>query len=296
MWNNDEALNAFNDFWLERPKTVRQHSPEIWDKRAERWEGELRTDEGRKKRSNARIRSVVNFLKENGALEEDYNVIDIGCGPGRFVAEFSKYVNHAAGTDYSDTMCRFGEEFSKENGITNTEFIPCDFKAADIHALGWEKAFDLVFSCITPAVNSKESVEKTMQMSRKWCFNGTFVNAYDELAEDIARDVLGRPLPKKWDGRSLYALFNIIWLEGYFPRVSYYYEKSRCIYEADEKTARRMAEKNEIEPDDETIGKILKYLEEKKQEKGVLDYAFDFTYAWLLWDITEKTERNTYNG
>lgn len=296
-WNNSDQLEIFRQLWSGRSTCHMDHTDKVWDRRAESWEAGLRNDEARKKRSAERVADVTGFLINNGALDENYDVIDIGCGPGRFVAEFARRAKTASGTDLSGKMCEYGLEYCRSQGLSNVSFIPCDFKQADIKEMGWEKAFDLVFSCTTPAMNCSDSVEKVMQMSRRWCLNGNFTDVSDGLAEAVAKNVLNIPYVPRWNGLSSYALFNMLWLWGYSPLVSYYHENSIDSHLPDEATARKICDNLNLteKEKEESFGRILKYLEEKYEASGKLEYPFNCTYIWVLWDINYKCDRASYN-
>lgn len=69
------------------------HTADIWDKRMKNWKQNFWTanlkDNGSGK-SMARVRETAAYLKQAGVLGPDTDVIDIGCGPGRFVSEFAR--------------------------------------------------------------------------------------------------------------------------------------------------------------------------------------------------------------
>ena len=89
-WNNKEQLERFLSLQRKKPEMPVQHTRELWDRWAHNWESGLREDEARKERSRKRITATAEFLRSHGLLGADCEVIDIGCGPGRFVAEFAE--------------------------------------------------------------------------------------------------------------------------------------------------------------------------------------------------------------
>lgn len=294
-WNNKEQLERFLSLQRKKPEMPVQHTRELWDRWAHNWESGLREDEARKERSRKRITATAEFLRSHGLLGADCEVIDIGCGPGRFVAEFAKTAKHVTGTDLSPNMLDYAAEFCREQGLSNTSFTACDFKKADIRQLGWEKRFDLVFSSITPAVSDYTGVEKAMAMSRGWCFHASFLSRQDDLLRAVSEEVFGRKAASRWDGRSPYALFNILWLRGWHPYVSYYSEKSIDQYTADRALADRLAENLGIDREDEaSIVRILDFLQKKADSNGELHFPFRSDYIWLLWNVEEKTDRSSY--
>ena len=43
----------------------------------------------KKEKGDERVISAINYLDSKGLLEKNYDVADIGCGPGRFAAAFA---------------------------------------------------------------------------------------------------------------------------------------------------------------------------------------------------------------
>ena len=294
-WSNAEQLQRFMDLYQRKSRITKRHTKEIWDERAQSWEAGLRCDEERKKRSDNRIAAAAAFLRSHGLLGADCEAIDIGCGPGRFVAEFAKTAKYVVGTDLSPKMIDYAAEFAREQGLKNTSFIACDFKQADIDQYGWRERFDLVFMSITPAVSNFAGLEKAMSMSRGWCFNGSFLSGHDELLELVSKQVFGREPVPRWNGRTSYALFNLLWLYGWHPYVTYYTEESKVQYVPDRALAVSLAENLGIDRDDqERIEKIYRFMMEKAEKDGPLEYSFGSEYIWLLWNINEKADRASY--
>ena len=294
-WNNARQLAQFQALWERRPCVTKRHTRESWDLRAQSWENGLRSNEAKRQRSEQRVAATAEFLRAHGLLGPDCEAIDIGCGPGRFVAEFARTAKHVVGTDLSPQMLEYAQAFSREQGLENTSFVPCDFKQADLDELGWRGRFDLVFTSITPAVSGSAGLEKAIAMSRGWCFNASFLTWRDEFLELVSQEVFGRKAPQRWDGRSSYALFNLLWLRGWHPYVSYYAERSMDRYTPDHTLALTLAENLGIDPDDRaSVEKIYRFVMEKAGQDGQLCYGFECRYIWLLWNVNDRMERASY--
>ena len=292
-WKTEEELQRFVQLWDEKPLSGMCHTQEMWDIRADNWEEKLQKDRIRKEASDRRIDATARFLRERGLLGANDDVIDIGCGPGRFVEEFAKTVKLAVGTDLSPRMLEHAGAFAASQGKNNVSFTPCDFKKVDIDDLGWRKAFDLVFTSITPAVSRKKEVDKVMEMSRAWCFNSSFINVEDSLLTEISKNVFEKEPFVKWDGRVFYALFNILWLQGFNPYVTYYTEKSQETLEAGMALAERAADNLRISLEDkDAIEKIYRYVMENADKDGNITYHYESTYVWMLWDVRTQMKRN----
>ncbi len=220
-WN--ELCAHFKELWT-APRTPGgfSHTKALWDERAKDWQQELSQEGKMTFLTDRRIRESVRFLSGKGLLGPESDVIDIGCGPGRFVGAFAQTAHWVTGTDLSTVMTGLGAEYCAENGIRNVSFVACDFKTAVPEELGWSKRFDLVFSSMTPALGPYESFGKMMDMSRGSCCNTACIQSQSSLEREVARALGNEAPPPAWDGRLFYALLNLVWLAGYFPETDYY--------------------------------------------------------------------------
>ena len=272
-------LEYFRRLWHTRSRSPISHSAEIWDERALEWIEDLTPDGDGKRGMRERVDYTVNYLKNRGLLNDTDTVVDVGCGPGLFVAEFAKHVKKAVGMDYSERFVDYGAELCKSRGLNNTEFRSADFFALDVDAAGLTGAFDLVFTSITPAASGEGCLEKLIKMSRAYCYNTSFVHAGDSLAERVARDVFNDAYITRFDGEGFYALLNLLWFEGYYPE-TYYYDDLRTETIT---PSRRIAEKAASacgRSSDEDIAQVLRYLE----RLGETERVSHFRYGSVLWD------------
>ena len=293
-WTQQEELERFRELWLQKPQHALHHTAESWDVRAEGWSREITENGIRKKRSEQRVSETVEYLKNRKVLTPETEIIDIGCGLGRFVAEFAKTARHAVGTDISPRMLELGEEYAKAQGLSNVSFVPCDFKTADIRSMGWEKAFDVVFSSITPAVCTPDAIEKVEAMSRKYCFSSNFV--YSRF--DLAQRAYNAAFPgEKWcgarDGQSFYAMFNLLWLQGRFPEVRYYKEEDEERLPVSQELVTEMFRKiREDEFSGEARRKIYDFLLSEADSDGMVTCSSVVWYGWMLWRVDEQGPRD----
>lgn len=278
-------LNYFEQLWSQRSAGPVDHSSEIWDERAERWIANLNTEPGKTARKQ-RIRTLAAQLRSRGLLSGDQNVADIGCGPGLFVLEFARTARHAIGIDYSGRFVEHAKKLAAEREVANAEFLQRDFLTLDIEAEGLARAFDLVFTCLTPAATGAGSLEKLMGMSRGWCCNTTIVHAGDSLSEQVMRDVYGEELKSRWNGRSFFILNNLLWLRGYYPETFYYDDVRDETVVPDRNWAKKIAAYcGKKEKDD--IDRIREYLE----GLGEMPRHSTSRYGMILWNVNRKDKR-----
>ena len=281
-------------------KAAARNTSNLWNERADDWAMLLSTDTPFKRSLDARVASAAEFLRERGALKNGYSVIDIGCGPGRFVAEFAKTAAHASGTDISEKMVNHSAAYAESAGLKNTSFTACDFKAAQPSDMGWSKAFDLVFASITPAVGDMDGLRKMIEMSRAYCFNSSFVWNTDDLRDRISRNVFGAEPEEneQLDGRGFYSLFNLLWLDGYFPEVRYHNQELYEDTPVDDELIRyytRVFSKRGIDRA-EVYERIGAYLARLCRADGTVQTHSSRRYGWTLWDVRERGPRRVGIG
>lgn len=267
---------------------------ERWDKRASEWEEGLRNDEIRRVYYDKRIEATIGWLQSFGLFQGSCDIADVGCGPGRFVAEFAKKSRYVLGVDISPQMAEYGSAYSKELGLDNADFYTGDFSKLDIKSLGWQNRFDLAFSSITPAIRGKNGLDNLISMSRAWCFNSCFIYFYNELHDRILKDLFQLPPRREKTSHSYWfkQLFDLLWLRGYQPHVHYYTdhrEESRSV-------DRRFAEDLtnyllDEEASAENIESVLGYLEQNANENGKISFISECRYGWLLWNVNDRIGR-----
>ncbi|MDR1821139.1 MAG: class I SAM-dependent methyltransferase [Oscillospiraceae bacterium] len=284
----EEALGL--DYWRAQwerraePKAIAKHTPQVWNKRSREWIAELASEDG-KPSMLARVRQTTDFLLSRGALLPEYRAIDVGCGPGLFVAEFAKHIQTAAGLDFSDSFTEYGAKLARERGLQNAEFYTADFSALDIEKAGFSAAFDLVFTSITPAATGKGNLDKLIAMSRKHCYNAAFVHTEDELCSRAAREVFGTEYSPRFMGNGHNALYNYLWHLGYYPE-THYIDDVREL-PVGEHTAAKLAGSLNLE-DEAAIAEIKAWLEREK----ITSWRSEFKFGGLLWDVTARDSRN----
>jgi SAM-dependent methyltransferase len=285
FYGADADLAYFKGLWEKRSESPVQHSPEVWDSRAGEWINRL-GERGSGAHMRGRASAAAAFLKDRGLLGGSDSVIDVGCGPGLFVTEFAHTAKHATGLDFSARFIDYARKYAAVLGVKNVDFRQCDFNGLNIEEAGLVGAYDLVFTSITPAASGKGCLDKLMRMSRRWCYNASFVHAEDDLAERVSRDVFGHELVPRWDGRGFYALANLLWLSGYYPETSYYDETR------DETAAPTLSEAAGLASrcgyeNGEGAQRVLRYLE----AAGEVRRRSRFRYGVILWDVTRCDRR-----
>ena len=292
--DSHEQLRRFEALYDQIYDKRRAGRQDTWDHRAGDWDSKYRREE-EKDLHEQRVRDTAAWLRQRGLLGPDMDVADVGCGPGRYVAEFARTARSVLGTDISPKMTEYGEAYCRERGLTNTSFHAADFRNTDIAALGWEGKFDLTYSSITPAVSGLRGLDNFIRMSRAWCFNASFVYSDNPVHTAILGELFGREPRRNKTSHShwFYELFSLLWFRGYYPECHYYKQFKEAKLSADEATARRLTEYllDEEEATADNVRRVLRWLEDHAGGDGTVLEASDCWYGWLLWDVRDRHER-----
>lgn len=274
---------------------------DMWDRRVKNWKQNFWNQNLKKGKAMDRIMETADYLRVNGVLGPNTDVVDIGCGPGRFVSEFASTARRVVGIDISTRTIEYAQLFTREQGRDNTRFLVRDFCSMDLEAEGLYHAFDLAFCSLSPAVSGLEGLEKFMELSRSWCCMNAIVSGRHQLHERIAREVFHRDTLNSWNGRHFYTSFNTLFLTGYLPVTSYYTQTKENYRTADREFA-EISGSIILPPGERTtdrIEKIYRWMAEHADEDGNLYESSEFTYGRLLWNLKGKrtqTRRSVENS
>lgn len=288
----EKDFEYFSTIWEFKSKNREFHTEEKWNERAQDWNIELTENPEFVASTNERVQAITSYLKNRGLLTSTDSVIDIGCGPGRFASEFAKSCHDVVATDISPDMLALAEEYAKMQNQTNIDFIVCDFQKVDIDSLGWKKAFDLVFTSITPAISTVECLDKVEQISRGWAFNSSFLSWHDSLEVEIVSSVFGQDLPpQRAHSHWYYALLNLIWLQGYFPVTDYFtHTRNETMQLTDIIIDYYMRIFDGIDISNKRA-KLEIFLQSKTNQDVTIQRTTEKVYGWLLWNVNNKMER-----
>jgi SAM-dependent methyltransferase len=266
-----------------------------WDERSADWDAWLRGDDVRARQGEERVRAVAGFLRDRGLLGLDHDVVDVGCGPGRFVTEFARTARRVVGLDFSARMIEAGERLSRERGLADVEFSVCDFQAPDAFDPAWEGAFDLAFSSITPAIAGLDALERFIRLSRAWCMNVCFARYENELHDRVLAGVFGRPPRREQTGHShwLTELLDVLRHLGHRPEVATWEQPRELALPAGPALAGRLAEAL-LGPEERTGHNLLlieAFLRTIADPDGTVTERSDCRYGWTLWDVRARGAR-----
>lgn len=174
---------------------------------------------------------ILAFFKDNGADFKDKVILDIGCGSGRFSLELAKEAKSVYGLDISSKMLEHLKEDAKEYGFTNLTLLQSSWQDFNPQSLGVD--FDYVFASMTPALNSKESFLKALEIPKTaLCYVGWGRERSCEFLDAIFK-------PHNTTLQLPFGLPNVLqWLEEEnLPTPKHHYLENGYTYEADTQKA-----------------------------------------------------------
>ncbi len=169
-----------------------------------------------KEKSYQELKKIpIDFLKSKGILNKNTTVADICCGPGTHAVEFAKYCKEVFALDISDKMLETLKEKIHEENINNIK-IECQ----DFFKVNLSKKFDLVFVSMSPILNELETIDKLLNISKKYLFLIFWAGERENnIFNKCFKAIFKREF--KWDILDITIIFNYLYSLGYSPSIFY---------------------------------------------------------------------------
>lgn len=182
-------------------------SEEFWDLRAEEFNQSTETEP-----------LIEMFIKE-GVIDSNSEVLDLGCGPGKYSLEFASIARNVTAVDISSNMLNCAKKNAEQKGLKNIDFYKASWQETDLNKFKWHKKFDLSFASMTPGIINPEDFFKLLDSSKGYCYVSGFLEREDKL-KDRLEEYLGIKKPRENDTK-IYYMFNILWNMGIYPNIKY---------------------------------------------------------------------------
>ncbi|NMB42325.1 MAG: methyltransferase domain-containing protein [Firmicutes bacterium] len=221
----DAAFLREPDFWSKAWKESRKLSQqrrirrgkeamEYWNKMAPGF------GKSSPKQAQERLQKVMGILTAEGMLTPETEVLDVGCGTGRYALPLAGKVRQVVALDGAAEMCRLLKERAAKAGLQNINVLQRMWEDIDLEKEGLDNRFDLVFASMTPAVSDVETLLKLNQASRRHCcFIAWAEGSYSRLRQELLEHVLQENIPER--GYYIIYVFNLLYSMGYFPTMRY---------------------------------------------------------------------------
>jgi len=166
MWNIDWEKIDWERLWKEKireQRRVRHCDIDCWNRTAGDYAEWVRASD------YAYGRKVVEFLKREEMLKSEFEVLDIGAGPGSISIPLAEVVKRVVAVEPSSEMVKHFIKDAAERGLRNIEVINKKWEEVDISAL--EGKFDLVIASRVIGVfeDIGDFITRMSRVSRKYC-------------------------------------------------------------------------------------------------------------------------------
>ena len=193
---------------------------EIWDRGAEDYRDTI------KKNGYEYGRQMVDTIKE--IIKPDFEVLDIGAGPGTLAIPLAKLVNKVTALDPSKGMLKVLEESAVKDGLSNIETINKTWQEVDDTEI--KEKFDLVITSnvLWQFEDVGTQLMRIHDAARKYCC----VVLHARLIDDLDSELWSKIMNKEYDfGIDYIYIYNILYRKGIYANVGvidsgYTFEKS----------------------------------------------------------------------
>jgi len=112
---------------------------------------------------------LIDIIAANGVPIGRSTILDIGCGTGGFTIPLAKQGAMVTALDFSRNMLGKLSKEAKRVDLEEIRCLHCSWREIDPAVLRLEKAFDIVLSAFSQAVETEQDLIKMERCSRKWC-------------------------------------------------------------------------------------------------------------------------------
>lgn len=238
----------------------------LWDEKAEKFAAMKKTY------GTQLTDKVLLYLKERGILNKNTSVLDIGCGAGRYAVPFASACSSVTAADISGKMLALVQEEAVQHGLDNIATVKSDWRdLTDRH--------DLVFASMSPVIFCYEGLQKMSSLSNKFCVVARYINIHDTIVEAIEGEEHKNNPHKGRD--AAWAIFNLLWMDGYQPEITYLDRICDAPLTMEEAQARY-----HMQEEDKEL--LFKKLQPFINSDGMVDARNKSTLALIIWN-TNKT-------
>jgi 16S rRNA G527 N7-methylase RsmG len=171
--------------------------------------------------NNPRVEKLLAILNREKCISVDYDVLDIGCGPGNYSLPLADACRHVTALDSSVEMCRRLEQNIQAMGIENVKVLHRLWEKMDIAQEEMTAKYDLVLASMTTAVSDFKTLEKMNQASRANCCLAFWANkGINQVQEELWGLIFNEKAPDCGMVSVIYP-FNLLFSLGFYPKIEF---------------------------------------------------------------------------
>jgi len=224
----------------------------------------------------------LQLLDRLDALGKNCDVLDIGCGTGKYSIAIAKRCRSVTGIDFSPKMIEIAKAKADSLKLDNVSYFCEDWHDFDLKKAGWENRFDLVFAHMTPAIQSAHTFQKMIDASRGWCVLSKPTRRTDLVSDAVKKLVAVTERLESADNDIVFA-FELLWKQGYYPRIEYEHQQwnmEKTIEQAYDMYINRIKSYRNISLEEEK--RIKDYLNSIAKD-GIIHEKVNTTITTLYW-------------
>lgn len=225
----------------------------------------------------------MRIIEREGMIKQGDKALDVGCGGGRFSFALDALGADVTGADFSPRMIE--ECIKQQDGKgSKVHFGVENWHTVDLKEKGWNGKFDLVLAHMTPAVISAETFLKLSEASRNWVLMVKPTRRSNSVLDELNR-LVGSDRDAKMLDETLAYSFDLLWLNGYSPRLEYekqVWNSDRPLNEAIEEYTLRISSTHDLS--EENKAAIRHYLESIAVD-GIVHETSHTTIVGMYWQV-----------
>ena len=225
----------------------------------------------------------MRIIERENMVCKDSEVLDVGCGGGRYSFALEALGAEVTATDFSPEMIKKARE-SGENRGSRVCFSLDDWHSLNLQEKNWGKKFDLVLANMTPAVVSADTFMKLIEASRGWVVMVGPTRRTNSILDDLNSLVNADSDRKTLDEAFAYA-FDLAWLTGGCPKLEYeeqVWKNDLPLKEAINEYTLRISSAHELTDRDKE--KIKEYLGNVAVD-GIVPETSNTSLAAMYWHV-----------
>ena len=266
-----------------RERCGKQTEIEKWNLRASSYAEHSESEESRARRDQ-----IMTWLENEGALQPDFRVLDIGAGPGNFAVPLSREVAEVVALEPAEEMVSILERRIGDGGSENLRVIRKTWEEVDLIAEGWQGAFDLVFASMSPGVSDPQVLEKLIAASQDFCYLsgwsggkwGKWGRAQSELWPEIFQEELG-----DYPSDILYP-FGMLYALGYRPQLRFFQPRVHLEMSEEEAINGLADHFNRYVEIGPAIRKTITAYVQRNSRAGSFNQESTTCHGFMLWRVT----------
>jgi 2-polyprenyl-3-methyl-5-hydroxy-6-metoxy-1,4-benzoquinol methylase len=279
FWENAWKEARDNSPMVRRRCRIEQEMVDNWNRRAQWF---ARRTSGA--RGEQRQKVVFDMLEQQGVLNSEVKVLDVGAGPGNFAVPMARLVREVTALEPAQEMIKIMEDKASTEELSNINIIQRTWQDINVEEDGLAGGFDLVFASMTPGVQDPETLQKLIAASKKYCYYSSFSgNRWSKAYHDLWRCFFNEDMGDN-PGDIIYPL-NLLYALGYRPSLHFF-------------TNRQVQEQPAAEAVEELLKFFWSYIDitsevrqvveeyvQKNVQDGILCQSTTVSYGMLLWRV-----------